>query len=180
MAFQGVHGAFSEEAARSFFDDEVAYVPCAEFAAVAAAVHHDVAEFGIFPIANSIAGPVVAALDVLAAGGLATVGAVVHPIHLYLLGPQGASLAGVRHVISHPVALAQCTKFLLNELPHAAAREFFDTAGAAEEVARCGDVTCAAIASRAAADRYDLRVLAGNVHDHPDNHTRFIVVRKTP
>ena len=178
VAFQGVHGAFSDEAAAAYFDGQLTSMPCATFAAVAAAVQADAADFGIFPVANSIAGPVLASCDALATGGLSTVGEVVHPIRLHLLGLLDAGLDNVRVVLSHPMALAQCGRFL-EQLPHARGESFFDTAGAAEEVRRRRDRTHAALAPHRAADRCHLKILAHDVHDESDNRTRFVIVRRS-
>jgi prephenate dehydratase len=81
----------------------------------------------------------------------------------------------VRTLESHPVALAQCGRFLAAH-PHLEARRAYDTAGAAAAVAAAGDVGRAALAGRGAARRFGLAVLAASVEDRPDNQTRFLVV----
>jgi prephenate dehydratase len=97
------------------------------------------------------------------------------PIHLCLLAPFGASLAELRAVRSHPVALAQCRLFfakhnwLISE-PHP------DTAGAARDVALLGDRTVGAVAGAAAAERYGLDIVARSIEDVPANWTRFVIV----
>ena len=95
-----------------------------------------------------------------------------------MLGIPGASLAGLRVVESHPVALAQCSAFFERH-PTIEARSAYDTAGAAQDVARANDVLRGAIASAAAAPRYGLVILAENVEDRADNQTRFLVVSRT-
>src|SRR5205823_8009133 len=59
-------------------------------------------------------------------------------------------------------------------------RAAYDTAGAARDVARADDPTRGALASRVAATRYDLTMLAENVEDRDDNQTRFVVVMREP
>jgi prephenate dehydratase len=76
------------------------------------------------------------------------------------------------------VALAQCGDFFTRH-PAIDAVAVYDTAGAAREVARLGDPTTAALASRAAAERYGLKVLATDVEDRSDNQTRFLVVARS-
>jgi prephenate dehydratase len=117
----------------------------------------------------------VGSYDVLAGGDLEIVGEVITPIHHCVLGLSGSSLDGIRRVLSHPVALAQCTRFL-GSRPRIEAVAVYDTAGAAKDVADLGDPTQAAIAGARAAQRYGLDVLAENVEDRPDNQTRFLVV----
>jgi prephenate dehydratase len=113
--------------------------------------------------------------DVLAEGGLTIVGEIVIAIRLFLLGVPGAREDQLRRILSHPVALAQCTRYLRAH-PRAEAVAVHDTAGAAQEVARVGDREVAAISPRGAAERYGLAVLASDLQDRSDNQTRFYVV----
>ena len=175
VAFQGELGAFSEEAVHRFFGEGACPVPCREFADVGRAVLDGSVDFGILPIENSLAGSVVGSYDVLAGGELEIVGEVITPIHHCILGVPGASLKGVSRVLSHPVALAQCTR-TLRSMTGVEAVAVYDTAGAAKEVADRGDPTRAAIAGRGAADRYGLVVLAADIEDRHDNQTRFLAV----
>ena len=176
VAFQGELGAFSEEAVRTYFGATARPLPCRDFAGVGRALEGGGAEFGMLPIENSLAGSVAPSYDVLGSRRLAVVGEVVSPIHHCVLGVPGARLEGVRRVLSHPVALAQCTRFFA-EHTGVEAVSFYDTAGAAREVAERKDPAQAAIASRMAAGRYGLEILAADVEDRPDNQTRFLVTR---
>jgi prephenate dehydratase len=132
---------------------------------------------GLLPVENTLAGTVQPSYDVLAEPGLQVVGEVIRPIRHFLLGTPGATIEGLRRVISHPVALAQCGHFLSRH-PDLEAMAVYDTAGAAREVARTGDPTIAAIAAERAAERYGLEILAGDLQDRSDNQTRFLVVRR--
>jgi prephenate dehydratase len=175
VAFQGELGAYSEEAVRVRFGGEARPVACREFADVAAAVLGDGAEFGLLPVENTLAGSVVASYDVLATLPLEIVGEVVIPIHHCVVALPGATVDGLTEVRSHPVALAQCRRWLAAH-PAARAVAAYDTAGAAREVAEAGNPRVAAIAGRAAAERYGLRILAAEVEDRADNQTRFLAV----
>lgn len=175
VAFQGELGAFSEEAVRAWFAGGAEPVPYREFKEVGEAVAKGAVDFGLLPVENSLAGTVTAAYDVLGRPELVVIGEVVRPVRHCLLGPAGAALEDVRRVLSHPVALAQCTRFL-SAHPEIEAVAFYDTAGAAKEVAEMGHPGLAAIAARGAADRYGLDVLAEDIQDRSDNQTRFLVV----
>jgi prephenate dehydratase len=98
-------------------------------------------------------------------------------IHHCVMAPRGASIDGLATVESHPVALAQCTRWLRAH-PAIVVRAAYDTAGAARDVAERGDVRAAAIAGRHAAARYDLEILAADVEDRSDNQTRFLMVSR--
>src|SRR5579884_3911246 len=108
---------------------------------------------------------------------LAVVGEVVSAVRHCLLGVPGAATGAVRRVLSHPVALAQCERFL-GRLAGVEVVAFYDTAGAAAEVARRADPALAAVAGRLAARRYGLAVLAEGIEDEPHNQTRFLFVAR--
>lgn len=174
IAFQGEPGAYSEEALFRLQPEAVS-VPCREFGDVAAAVQSGRAEFGLLPIENSLVGSIATNYDLIAESGLAIVGEVVSPVHHCLLGVRGAARDTLRRVLSHPVALAQCER-LLRSLNGVEVVAFYDTAGAAAEVARRNDPAVGAVAGALAARRYGLDVLLERIEDEPHNQTRFLLV----
>jgi prephenate dehydratase len=92
-----------------------------------------------------------------------------------LLALPGATLGTLTNVMSHPVALAQCGRFLARH-PRWTVHESYDTAGAARDVAAQGVRDQAAIASVRAAERYQLAVVAEDIQDVSENRTRFVVI----
>ena len=179
VAFQGELGAFSEMAIRQQWPSGAVAVPCLTFPEAVAQVMDGRAHFGIIPVENAIVGPVKVAMDALAAAGdvLVVRAETRVPVHLCLMAPAGATLAELREIHSHPVALAQCRIFFarhgwLQSAPHA------DTAGAARDVAQRGDRTQGAVASEMAAERYGLEVIARRIEDVAANWTRFVVVSR--
>ena len=179
VAFQGEFGAFSEEAIRNV-DALATPVPCREFLDVAQAVETGEADAGMLPIENTLAGSVVGSYDALTAcASLHVIAETVVEIHHCVLGVRGAALDDLTTVETHPVALAQCTRWLRAH-PSIVVRAAYDTAGAARDIAARGDARAAAIAGRGAAPRYDLDILATNIEDRSDNQTRFLMVARTP
>lgn len=174
VSFQGALGAFSEEAVRLFVPDADP-VPRATFDAVVRAVESGEDAYGVVAVENTLAGAVAEAYDALDRGAVTVVAEAAMPIRHCLLGVPGATLSGVREARSHPVALAQCRAFFASH-PEIRAQAVFDTAGAAEEVARNRDPAVAAIASRRAGARYGLEVLAEDLQDRGDNQTRFYMI----
>ncbi len=174
VAYQGEPGVFGEEAAIGWFGAGATPVPMPTFSAVCAAVERGVADAGVLPLENSLAGTVGDALDALADGSLRVIGEVLLPIRHQLCGVRGTTIEAVRQVSSHWQALAQCEAFLAERdwrvIPAA------DTAGAARELAASGDRTSAVIASRRAAERYGLEIIAPDIHDSDHNMTRFAVL----
>jgi prephenate dehydratase len=177
IAFQGEHGAFSEEAAEAWHGGAVVTIPRRDFSDVVDAVLSGAAEYGILPAENLIHGSVLPVYDLLAAGGLAIVDEVRHDIRLCLMGVPGAQPDDIRTALSHPVALNQCRQFFAAH-PAIAPVAFFDTAGAAREVAERKDAHAAAIAPAGAARRYSLDILVDSVGDRADNQTRFFIVQR--
>jgi prephenate dehydratase len=178
VAFQGETGAFSEAAAQQLVPGPLTLLPCHTFNEAVRAVVDGHADYAVIPVKNVIAGPVYAALDALAQfSSLEQVGEHVLGIRLALLGIPGTAVDDVREVLSHPVALRQCTRFLA-EHPAITAVEAHDTAGAARLIAIRRDRTAAAIAAPWAAAHYGLAVIAEGLEDRPDNATTFVLVRR--
>jgi prephenate dehydratase len=177
IAFQGELGAYSEEAAVVFGGNEANLLPCRSFIDVVTAVLDRQATHGVLPVDNSIIGRVVDGADAAGDTGLALVQKLALPIHHCLLAPSGATVNGLERVLSHPAALAQCTRFFASH-PDIEAIEWYDTAGAAKDVALSADPATAALASKRAALRYRLEVLLENIEDTPNNQTRFVVVAR--
>ena len=178
-AFQGEPGAFSEEAAEAIWPGVVA-VPVRTVADVARAVASGAVDAGVLPVENTVAGAVDAAYDALIdEPDLCAVAETILRIRQFLLAPLGATLDGIEVVESHPVALAQCSTFL-SGLRGIREQASFDTAGAARAVAESRNVRRAAIASRHAAVRHSLAILAEDIENRPDNQTRFLGIARRP
>src|SRR5947208_7561034 len=174
IALQGEPGAYSEEGLTLLYPNARSQ-PYREFRDVAGAVLAGRAELGLLPIENSLVGSIATNFDLIAESGLAIVAEVVTAVHHCLLAVPGASRASLTRVLSHPVALAQCERFLRG-LSGVEVVAFYDTAGAAAEVARRGDRALAAIAGALAARRYGLTIMAERIEDEPHNQTRFLLV----
>jgi prephenate dehydratase len=173
-AFQGERGAFSEEAARKLLGDDIEAVPCETFDDVFDAVSRGEATCAVVPIENSLAGSVLRNYELLAARDLVVAGEVFLRISLNLIGLKGVRFEEVKRVYSHPVALAQCHRFIAeNKLIAEAA---YDTAGSVKQLIRHGARDEAAIAGIAAAEIYGAEILARGIEDHRENFTRFLLV----
>lgn len=177
IAFQGLPGAYSDMACRAVFPG-MATLPCPSFEDTFAAVHEGLADLAMIPIDNSVAGRVADIHHLLPDSGLHIIAEHFQRVNHQLLAPKGASLEDIRIVRSHVHALSQCRKLIrelkIRPIVHA------DTAGAAKELAERGDRAEAAIASRLAAEIYDLAILRDGVEDDLHNTTRFVVMAREP
>ncbi|HLZ10955.1 MAG TPA: prephenate dehydratase domain-containing protein [Candidatus Acidoferrum sp.] len=175
VAFQGERGAFSEAAAIGLLGESIATVPRPTFDSAFAAIAEGAADALLAPVENTLAGSVVRVYDLLVESNLGIVAETVLHIEHQLIGCPGATLADLRSVSSHPVALAQCEKFFLAH-PRLKRVPTEDTAGSIREVISRGDKSFAGIAARRAAAIYGGVILAENIHDNPENFTRFVLL----
>jgi len=179
IAFQGEPGANSHEACRTYFPDYEAY-PCATFQEAFEAISSGIAQVGMIPIENSIAGRVADVHHLLPASGLKIIGERFKPIRFQLMANKGVKLADIKVVASMPIALAQCRNSLRKL--GVATEGAGDTAGAAKALALKPDPTRGAVAPALAAEIYGLDILASDIEDERHNTTRFLVMTadKTP
>lgn len=177
IAFQGLPGAYSDLACRVAHPDMTS-LPCPSFEAAIAAVHEGQASLAMLPCENSLAGRVPDIHHLLPESGLYVVGEHFQRVEHCLLAPRGATVAGLRRIHSHAVALGQVRK-LLRDLAAQPVIEA-DTAGAAHLVAEWNRLEDAAIASSLAGEIYGLDILARNVEDAAHNTTRFYVMALRP
>lgn len=175
ITFQGEPGANSHIACREVFPDFEA-VPCATFEDAFAGVENGLADYAMIPIENSVAGRVADIHHLMPHSSLTIVGEHFLPLSHQLMAVKGASLATLRSVQSHVMALGQCRKAIRTLSLTAVIGA--DTAGSAREIAEAGDPTRAAIASRLAAEIYGLDILAENIEDEAHNTTRFIILAR--
>ena len=177
IAFQGLPGAYSDLACRTAYPGRPT-LPCLTFEAAIDAVRTGAAALAMLPCENSLAGRVPDMHALLPGSGLSIVGEHFQRVEHCLLGPPGATLAGIRRIHSHAVALGQVRR-IINELGAAAIIEA-DTAGAAKQVAEWANPADAAIASTLAAETYGLQILRHNVEDAAHNTTRFYIAAAAP
>jgi len=181
VAFQGEHGAFSEDAAIKLFGPQVRnsidLEPCPTFEALFKSIDAGHAEYILVPVENSLIGSIQPAVTLFEKSSLAVVGEVAIPIRHHLIGCPGSVFAEIEAVESHPAALAQCKKFLAAQ-PQIKVIETDDTAGSVAQVIKRGNPKHAAIAGRRTAELYGGSIIRSNLEDHPDNQTRFLLLAR--
>lgn len=178
IAYLGPEGTFTEQALQHQADLAARpLLACDSMVDALFAVHDGTVELGVVPIENAIEGTVNATIDTLAFDvDLLIQRELLEPVSLNLLVNPGSPARDIERIVSIPIAAAQCRTWLrtnLAEVPHDTVNS---TAEAAAVVARSGDPKVAAIANVRAAEVYGLEVAAAGIEDHPDNHTRFVVV----
>lgn len=175
VAFQGERGAFSEEAAHQLLGPEIEVVPRRTFADLYTSLDDGFADYLLAPVENSIVGVVQPSVELLRSSTLQVLDEVQIKIEQHLIGCHGASFDAIEMVQSHPVALAQCTRFFQTH-PELKPVVADDTAGSVAEVIRNNDPKHAAIAGRRAAELYGGTIIRQGIQDHSDNYTRFVLL----
>lgn len=175
IAYQGVAGAYSHIASMSVYPNQE-YIPCDTFEIAMNLVQNGQVDLAMIPVENSNAGRVSDVHFLLPETGLSIVGEFFLRIEHQLLGLKGAKLSDIVSASSHPQALAQCSHFLKTHTIKAVAR--IDTAKSCEDILAFQDQTKAAIASKLAAEIYDLQILAANIENAANNTTRFLIMSK--
>jgi len=172
VSFQGERGAYSEVASFSFFGRmKIETIPCPTFADTLKNTESDVSDYSILPIENSLEGSVGESNDLLLSTKLNAVGEIYHRIHHCLIGT--GSVRDIDTVYSHPQALGQCRQFIqensLGTIPT------YDTAGSVKIIKDLNKNSVACIASKNAAEIFDVPVIQEGVEDNANNYTRFLI-----
>lgn len=176
VAFQGEHGAFSEDAALKLLGPDIELVPRPTFEALFRSVEEGVADYVLAPFENTLIGSIKRSVELIRDSSLAVSGDVVIQIQQNLIGCLGALFEEIEVVESHPAALAQCELFFATH-PEMVRIESEDTAGSVARIVALGDRTRAAIAGRRAAELYGASILKEDLQDSPDNYTRFLLLQ---
>jgi prephenate dehydratase len=159
IGFQGIKGAYSEEAGIKILGQTQDFISFADSEDVFAGLVKNEIEMAILPVENSIAGNVSVNMDLIYRHNYFAHHEIYLPINHCLMANVNLNLNQIENVFSHPIALSQCRNFLKsNNLPSLAD---YDTAGA-----------CAKVNGKNAA-------IAENIQDEKINITRFLLIRKS-
>lgn len=175
VAFLGPQATNTHVAAMQQFGLSAQLVPQKSVSAIFEEVERGRAEYGVVPVENSTEGAVTHTLDMFMQSELKIYAEVLLPISHHLLSRSG-QMSGIRKIVSHPQALAQCRRWLEENLPDVPQFDVASTALAAQMAAE--DDTVAAVASEMAATLFGLEMVKPRIEDNPNNFTRFLVIAK--
>lgn len=177
VSIQGYEGSFHQVAAQLFHGKKVEVIPCDTFRdVVRVASSKRESEGGVMAIENSIAGSILPNYNLLQKSHLRITGEIYLQIRQNLLVNPGVQLEDIREVHSHTMALQQCYDFL--DKYKWKLVETDDTALSARSIHQHKSKHVAAIASKLAAELYELDVLAPNIHTMKNNYTRFLMLER--
>ena len=177
ISIQGYEGSFHQAAAQQFFGKNVQVIPCATFREVVKiASDKQHSDGGVMAIENSIAGSILPNYTLLQNSNLVIAGEVYLSIKQNLLVNKGVKLEDIKEVHSHQMALLQCIEYL--EKYNWKLIETEDTALSAKHIHQYKNKHAAAIASKLAAELYNLDVIAPSIQTMKNNYTRFLVLQR--
>ncbi|TBR24676.1 MAG: prephenate dehydratase [Candidatus Nitrosotenuis sp.] len=176
VSFQGERGAYSEDAAISFFKEAIDTVPFSTFTEVVESTQNGNTDYSVLPVENSLEGSIGESYDLLVSTSLTIVGEVYYRVRHCLIGLDG--MDSIDTVYSHPQALGQCRKFIqdhkLKTIPT------YDTAGSVKIIKDLNKKNVSCIASKRASEIYHVPIIKEGIEDNASNYTRFLVLSKKP
>jgi len=177
IAIQGIKGSFHHIVANKYFGEAIELVECMSFTDIPPLLNEGKVDSAVMAIENSIAGAILPNYALIDEFDLSIKGEVYINIHHHLMALKGQSLDDIKEVWSHPMALLQCRKFFRNR-PEIKLIEEKDTAEVAKRIQTDKIKGVAAVASKMAADMYDLQVLKDDIQTIKNNSTRFFILKK--
>jgi prephenate dehydratase len=177
VGFQGESGSYSEASARiQYPGPNYSFVPFRSFRELFEGVESSTVDLAVVPIENSTEGSVNETYDLLVEKPLYVIGEIYQKIHHCLIINKNSSPDEISVIYSHPQALAQCRKYIQNR--HLESVPMYDTAGSVKFIKETRNASAAAIASKHAAQIYDMKVVEEDIEDNSNNFTRFLIISK--
>ena len=178
VAIQGAKGSFHHIVSQEFFSKPVDVIECMTFDKVVDSLITKACDAAIMALENSIAGSIIPNYALIDKYGLHIVGEHYLDIQHNLMALSNQSIADIKEVYSHPMALLQCKEFFKLH-PHIKLVEDKDTAEVAQRIQEKKLTGIGAIASVTAAEIFELDILAHSIQTIKHNETRFVIVKRT-
>ena len=178
IAIQGGYGAFHEIAANGYFEGQnIEIVPRNTFNELFNSLENGQVDYGITAIENSLAGSILPNYNLILNSKMKIIGEIYLRIKQNLVVLPGQKISDIKEVYSHPMAILQCQKFFESH-PDILLIDSVDTALSAEKIAREQIEGRGAIASKLAADKYGLDIIAESIETNKNNYTRFLILEE--
>jgi len=177
IAIQGIRGPFHHIVANQYFGENITLKECLSFTEIPELLNDEMVEGAVMAIENSLAGSILPNYALIDEFNLSIQGEVHFPIHHHLMGLEGQSLSDIKEVWSHPMALLQCRNFFRNHRNIKLVEES-DTAEVARRIQKEKLKGIAAVASKTAAEIYNLHIIENEIQTRKQNYTRFFVLKK--
>ena len=177
VAIQGIKGSFHHIVASQFFGENIDLKECLTFVEIPELINKQEVDVAVMAIENSLAGAILPNYALIDEFNLEITGEVHLPVHHHLMGLGDLKLEDIKEVWSHPMAILQCRKFF-RQYPHIKLSEAADTADVAKQIQDQKLKGIAAIASKKAAEIYNLSIIEDKIQTRKHNYTRFFILKK--
>jgi len=177
IAIQGIKGSYHHEVVCKLFKENIQLFECHNFSEIPPLLQENKVNQAVMAIENTIAGAILPNYALIDEYNLQICGEYYLPIHHQLMCLKGQKITDIKEVQSHPMALEQCRKFF-RKYPHIKLIEEKDTAEVAKKIEEKQLKGIAAIASKTAANIYNLEIIADEIQTNKINYTRFVVLSK--
>lgn len=175
IAIQGIEGSNHHIVAKNYFSEDISLNKCMSFDSLVNSLLLKECDNGVMAIENSIAGSIIPNYALIADNNLSITGEYFLNISMNLMSLQNQQIQDIKEVYSHPMALLQCKSFFKKH-PHIKLIEDKDTAEVAERIQKKQLIGIGALASKEAAEIFDLNILANDIQTIQNNATRFVIV----
>ncbi|WP_047396098.1 prephenate dehydratase domain-containing protein [Cetobacterium sp. ZOR0034] len=176
VGYQGIEGAFSQEAMFQYFGEDIEAKNYKTFEDVFINLKNEEIEYGILPIENSTTGSINLVYDLLDKYDLFIVGEVCIKIIQNLIGNKNSTLENIKEIYSHPQGFEQ-SKIFIDSLSDVKHIHYHNTALSVKYIKDSNSLEKAAIGSNRACKINNLKILKENINDNENNKTRFIVIQ---
>lgn len=177
IAIQGIQGSFHHLAAITFFGEGITLRECRSFSDIPELINTNMVDGAIMAIENSITGAILENYHLIDAHHLSVNGEVYLPMIHNLMALKGQRLSDIKEVRSHPIAIQHCQHFFRAN-PHIKISEATDTAIVAKAIKEQKLKGVATIASKRAAELFDLNILQEGLQSDELNMTRYFILNK--
>lgn len=177
IGIQGGEGSFHDQAASAYFEGrDIALKPFHDFRSLAKSVSAKSLDYGVMAIENTIAGSILPNYALINEYDLQITGEIYSRIEMTLIAHQGKKAEDLDQVFSHPMALLQCADYLAH-YPGMKLTEYEDTADSVKMIRDKGLKNAGAIASKRAAELFNLNIVKENIETNKKNYTRFLILK---
>lgn len=176
IAFLGPEATFTHQAAISLFGRSASFLSAETIEKVFELVEKGTCQQGVVPVENSYEGSVGSTMDLLYQYELKISAELFLRIRHHLLSRED-NISKIKHLYSHPMAIAQCHSWIKGNLPKVIVKETKSTSLATKMAA--DEPHAAAVGSQLSAHHYGLKILKEDIEDNPQNVTRFLAIGKS-
>ena len=177
IALQGIQGSFHHLAAVTYFGENITLHECLSFSEIPELISQNIVDSAIMAIENSVTGAILQNYNLIDKYHLNIIGEVYLPMRHNLMALKGQRMSDIKEVWTHPIAIQHCQRFF-KEYPHIKIMEEKDTALVAKMIKEQKLKGIATIASKRAAEIFNLNILREGIQNDDVNMTRYFVLNK--